>query len=67
MSKKFLVLYHRENSIMDKKTQSFSQDEEEDMRKFVEAKVLSGLACHVYELRESFVLNKSVETINKGE
>ena len=61
---KYLVLFHRDGSIMDKKTKTFSDTEEDEMKKFVDQKVMSGMTCHIYEHRDTYKLNKTVETVN---
>lgn len=61
---KYLVFYQRTNSTMDKNTQLFNENEEVEMKAFIDRKVLSGMTCHIYEHRSTFKLNKTVETVS---
>jgi len=62
---KKLVVFERNNSAFDKGFKEFPEDQSEEMRHFIDKKVMSGMTCHVYEHRESFELNKTVQSTSK--
>ena len=61
---KYLVFYKRTDSTIDKNIQLFNENEMADMKAFIDRKVLSGMTCHIYEHRDTFKLNKTVETVS---
>lgn len=59
---KYLVVFHKANSRFDRGFQEFESGEEPAMQEFIDKKVLSGLTCHSFDYRDTYQLNKSVQS-----
>ena len=60
---KYLVLFQKAAGSTLTSSHRFSEDQEAEMKAFIDRKVMSGMTCHVYEHRNTFTLTKTVSAV----